>query len=342
MTPLNIPSLAAIRSARQRLGRTIIRTPLVKFDARRSDFSRSGPGTTAPAQVDGAGEVVTTPEIYLKLENLQPTGAFKVRGAGYALLSTEPSQLKHGVWTASAGNMGQALAWFACKQGVACTVVVPDDAPEVKVKAIERLGARIVRVPFAEYQSIQREGGHPEMRGMLVHPFADEAVMAGNGTIGLEILEDLPDVDLVLVPYGGGGLSCGITAAIRASRPGVWIEAVEVATAAPLTGSLAAGKPVDIPYQSSFVSGMGAPFVFPQMWPLASQLLDGSRVVDLAQVAEAIRLLVERHHIVVEGAGAVALAAALAGPTGKKVVCVVSGGNIDATHLTKILQGELP
>jgi threonine dehydratase len=238
--------------------------------------------------------------------------------------------------------MGQALAWYARELGIACTVVVPDDAPEVKVGAIERLGANIVKVPFAEYQAIQREGAYSEMKGQLIHPFAEEAVMAGNGTIGLEILEDLPDVDLVLVPYGGGGLSCGIAAAIRASRPGVRIEAVEVATAAPLTGSLAAGKPVDVPYQSSFVSGMGAPFVFPQMWSLASQLLDGSRVVDLVQVAEAIRLLAERHHIVVEGAGAVALAAALAGPAGKKVVCVVSGGNIVSTHLTKILQGELP
>jgi threonine dehydratase len=180
------------------------------------------------------------------------------------------------------------------------------------------------------------------MKGLLIHPFADQAVMAGNGTLGLEILEDLPDVDAVLVPYGGGGLSCGIAAAIRANKPGTRIEAVEVTTAAPFTGSFAAGKPVEVPYQSSFVSGMGAPFVFPQMWPLARHLLDGSRVVELSPVANAIRLLAERHHIIVEGAGAVALAAALAQPPGKKVVCVVSGGNIAAGHLTSILQGELP
>ena len=319
MSALKIPTLQAIQSARQCLDGTVLRIPLVRL------------------QMDNIPG-----EIYLKLENLQPTGSFKVRGAGNALLAIDPLQPKDGVWTASAGNMGQALAWYARKLGVNCTVVVPDDAPQVKVKAIERLGAKILKVPFTNYQSIQREGGYPGMKGPLIHPFADKSVMAGNGTIGLEILEDLPDVDMVLVPYGGGGLSCGIAAAIRANKPGVRVEAVEVATAAPLTRSLAAGKPVQVPYQSSFVSGMGAPFVFPRMWPLASHLLDGSRTVELTQVAEAIRLLAERHHIIAEGAGAVALAAALAQPTGKKVVCVISGGNIASDHLIKILQGELP
>ncbi|MFZ5859045.1 MAG: threonine ammonia-lyase [Chloroflexota bacterium] len=325
MTTLNIPSSESILSAREWLAGTILRTPLIKFDNRSGDFSRSQ--TT---------EVVTT-EIYLKLENLQPTGSFKVRGAGNALLAANPAELQNGVWTASAGNMGQALAWYARKLNVPCTVLVPDDAPEVKVNAIRQLGADIVKVPFAEYQSVQREGAHPALKGMLVHPFASEAVMAGNGTIGLEILEDLPDVDVILVPYGGGGLSCGIAAAVQTR-----VEAVELETATPLTSSLAAGKMVEVPYQSSFVSGMGAPFVFPQMWPLASQLLAGSRVVELSQVADAIRLLAERHHIIVEGAGAVALAAALEMKENKKVVCVVSGGNINSAHLTKILHGELP
>jgi threonine dehydratase len=246
--------------------------------------------------------------------------------------------------------MGQALAWYAKKLNVPCTVLVPDDAPEVKVQAIQWLGADVVKVPFAEYQSVQKEGSHPAMKGLLIHPFADEAVMAGNGTIGLEILEDLPDVDLILVPYGGGGLSCGIASAVRASATlSAKVEAVELATATPITSSLAAGKMVEVPYQASFVSGMGAPFVFPQMWTLASQLLDGSRVVTLAQVAEAIRLLAERHHVIVEGAGAVALAAALEIVDShlqsdcqlRKIVCVVSGGNINAAHLNKILQGEL-
>jgi len=328
MNLLNISSPASIHSARERLAGTILRAPLIRFDNRSNDFSRFG-----------ATEVATTvkTEIYLKLENLQPTGSFKVRGAGNALLAANPDQLKDGVWTASAGNMGQALAWYAKKLNVPCTVLVPDDAPEVKVQAIQRLGAEVVKVPFAEYQSVQKEGSHSAMKGLLIHPFADEAVMAGNGTIGLEILEDLPDADLILVPYGGGGLSCGIAAAVKTR-----VEAVELETATPFTSSLSAGKMVEVPYQASFVSGMGAPFVFPQMWTLASQLLDGSRVVKLTQVAEAIRLLAERHHIIVEGAGAVALAAALQITEKKKIVCVVSGGNINATHLNKILQGELP
>ncbi len=319
MTSLIAPSLAAVYAAQKRLAGTILRTPLVRLQAE-----------------DAAAE------IHLKLENLQPTGSFKVRGAGNALLSAEPSRLEHGVWTASAGNMGQALAWYAHKLKINCTVVVPDDAPEVKVEAIRRFGARLIKVPFAEYQSIQREGAYPSLEGLLIHPFADKAVIAGNGTIGLEILEDLPEVDIVLVPFGGGGLSCGIAAAIKASKHQARVEAIEVATATPITAALAAGQPVEVPYQSSFVSGMGAPFVFPQMWPLASQLLDGSHVVELTQVAEAIRLLAERHHILVEGAGAVAVASASQQLAGKKVVCVVSGRNINADHFARIMRGEMP
>ncbi|MCX6072105.1 MAG: pyridoxal-phosphate dependent enzyme, partial [Chloroflexi bacterium] len=222
------------------------------------------------------------------------------------------------------------------------TVVVPEDAPEVKVEAIHRQGAGIIRVPFGTYQTIQRDGDWAGMKGRLVHAFADEAVMAGNGTLGLEILEDLPDVNTVLVPYGGGGLSCGLAACMKATRPEIRLEAVEVDTAAPLTASLSAGWPVEVPYQSSFVSGMGAPSVFPQMWPLASRLLDAARAVPLAEVAAAIRLLAERIHVIAEGAGAVALAAALTGASRGKVVCVVSGGNINAGHLTRIIQGEPP
>jgi threonine dehydratase len=331
MSPLSIPSLESIHSARERLAGTILRTPLIRAERSRS---------VAPTSFDCAQDEI---EIYLKLENLQPTGSFKVRGAGNALLSANPEQLKNGVWTASAGNMGQALAWYAKKLNMHCTVLVPDDAPEVKIQAIQRLGAEVVKVSFAEYQSVQKEGSHPAIKGLLIHPFANEAVMAGNGTIGLEILEDLPDADLILVPYGGGGLSCGIAASLRAERSrSTKVEAVELETATPLTSSLVAGKMVEVPYRASFVSGMGAPFVFPQMWTLASQLLDGSRVVELTQVAEAIRLLAERHHIIVEGAGAVALAAALQMTEKKKVVCVVSGGNINAEHLNKILHGELP
>jgi threonine dehydratase len=315
MTNRQIP-LKEIETARGRIDGLALRTPLVRLN------------------VEGAPA-----DIWLKLETLQPVGSFKVRGAGNAMCATDPRPMSVGVWTASAGNMGYALAWVARQIGAPCTVIVPHDAPEAKREAIERLGACIVEVPFPDYQQIQRARHHEDMRGLLVHPFADPAVMAGNGTIGLEILEDLPDVDTIVVPYGGGGLSCGIASAVRTLRPQTRVLACEVKTAAPLAASLAAGKPIEVDYRASFVTGMGAPFVFPQMWPLASHLLDGSLVVRLEQVADAIRLLATRNHVIAEGAGAVPVAAALAGLAGTgKVVCVVSGGNIDVDVLVRILQ----
>jgi threonine dehydratase len=221
--------------------------------------------------------------------------------------------------------------------------VVPDDAPQAKLEAITRLGARIVKMPFADYQAVQRSHSCKQMRGVLIHPFGDDAVMAGNGTIGLEIIEDLPDVDAIIIPYGGGGLSCGIASAVRALRPRVKVYAAEVDTGAPLAASLAAGTPVEAPFTPSFVSGIGGPLVFPEMWSLASGLLDGSLVVGLSEVAEAIRLLCRHAHVVAEGAGAVAVAAALSGkiPAGK-VACIVSGGNIDTARLLQIMQGDTP
>ncbi len=312
--------LEEIRAAHGRIAGAVLRTPLVRL-------SRDG----APA------------EIFLKLENLQPIGSFKLRGAGNAMCLADPEQLEKGVWTASAGNMAQGVAWYARQLGVQCTVIVPDDAPATKLAAVQRLGAGIVKVPFSHYQDIQRRHSCEGMDGLLVHPFGDRAVMAGNGTLGLEILEDLPDVDAIVVPYGGGGLSCGIASALRALRPEVKLYACEVETAAPLAASFAAGEPVDVDYRSSFVSGIGAPFVFPEMWSLASQLLDGSLVVTLREVADAIRVMVERNHIVAEGAGAVSVAAALAGKAGTgKVVCVVSGGNLSTEDLVQILQGMVP
>ncbi|HEY5159067.1 MAG TPA: pyridoxal-phosphate dependent enzyme [Anaerolineales bacterium] len=312
--------LEAVRTARRRIAGTVLHTPLIRLNME-----------AAPA------------EIYLKLENLQQVGSFKMRGAGNAILSASRDQLAHGVWTASAGNMAQGVAWYARQAGIICTVIIPDDAPVSKLLAIQRLAARIVKVPFADYQAIQREHVYPGMEGMLVHPFGDDAVMAGNGTIGLEILEDLPSVEAIIVPYGGGGLSCGIASAVKATNPQVKVFAAEVATATPLASSLKAGKPVEVPYTSSFVSGMGAPFVFPEMWPLASLLLDGALVVEIAQVVEAIRSLAGQHHVIAEGAGAVALAAALAGKAGRgKVACIVSGGNLDPDKLIKIMQGEIP
>lgn len=333
MTVLRPPTLKDIQSSRQRLAGAILRTPLVRLEVHSSNFTR----LTA-----NAAEAAVT-EIYLKLENLQPTGSFKVRGAGNALLSAQPSQLGEGVWTASAGNMGQALAWYAQKVGIPCTVIVPDNVSPLKKAKIQAFGAQTRIVPFAQYQQIQRQGAFDEMRGRLIHPFADEAVMAGNGTIGLELLEDLPDLDAVVIPYGGGGLSCGIAAALRAVKPGVRIYAAEVEIGAPLAASLQAGQPVEVPYRHSFISGIGAPYVFPAMWDMASSLLDGSIPVSVAQAAEAVRLLATNQHVIAEGAGAVSLAAALTGQAGRgKIACIVSGGNLDLEHLGTILRGEVP
>ncbi len=310
--------LDEIRQAQRRIAPHVLRTPLVRLEL--------------------AGH-----EVCLKLENLQPIGSFKLRGASNAMLLADPETLRDGVWTASAGNMAQGVAWCARAFGVPCRVVVPDHAPAAKTDAVERLGASIVRVPFAEWWQILVTHDWTDGRGLFIHPVSNRAVMAGNGTIGLEIAEDLADVDTVIVPYGGGGLSCGIASALRALKPNVKVFAAEVETAAPLAPSLAAGKPVEVTYTASFVDGMGSRGILEEMWPLARRLLAGSFVVTLRQVADAVRLLAERAHVVAEGAGAAALAAAHAGLAGNgKTVCIVSGGNIDASKLVRILQGELP
>ena len=313
-------ALDAIQAARERLAGVALRTPLVRLNV-----------DDAPA------------EIYLKLENLQPIGAFKLRGAGNAMLLADPATLVQGVWTASAGNMAQGVAWQARKLGLPCAVVVPDNAPEAKLAALTRLGARDLKAPFEEWFAILSTHHYPGMAGLFIHPVSDPAVMAGNGTIGLEILEDLPDVDAIVIPYGGGGLSSGIASAVRALKPGTRIYACEVETAAPLAPSLAAGAPQSVPRSASFVDGIGSSAVLAEMWPLVSRLLDGSLVMSVAEIAAAVRLLVERNHVVAEGAGATPVAAALAGKAGGgKVVCVVSGGNINPATLASILQGETP
>ncbi len=251
--------------------------------------------------------------------------------------------LARGVYTASAGNMAQGVAWNARRLGVPCTAVVPEHAPQTKLDAIERLGGRVVRVPFERWWQVIVEHHYPGIEGLFIHPVADRAVIAGNGTIGLEIFEDLPNVDAVLVPWGGGGLSCGIASALAALHPEARVFGCEVQTAAPLSASLAAGRPVSVEYTASFVDGIGGRSVLPEMWPLTQALLEGSLVVDLSQVAAAIRLLVERAHVVAEGAGATSVAAALTGRAGPgRIVCVVSGGNIDASVLGRILRPELP
>jgi threonine dehydratase len=312
-------TLAEAEAAARRIGDGVVRTPLVRLPV-------EGPA-----------------EIFLKLENLQPIGSFKLRGAGNALALVGADALAGGVWTASAGNMAQAVAWHARDRSLRCTVVVPETAPATKVEAVARLGAEVVKVPVPVWLEVFRTRTYPEMQGVFVHPFSDPDVIAGNATIGLEIAEDVPDVDAVLVPYGGGGLCCGIASALRELVPGCTIYACEVETAAPLTASLAAGNPVEVEHVPSFVDGIGAPAVFPEMFALARQLVDGAIKVSLAEIADAIRLLVERARVVAEGAGAASVAAALSGRAGTgKIVCVVSGGNIDTPVLRTILDGNTP
>ena len=239
--------------------------------------------------------------------------------------------------------MGQGVAWAAKELGVPCTVSVPDYAPETKVSAMERLGARVVKKPFDEWWNAIEESRVEGVDGLFLHPVENEDVMAGNGTIGLEILEDLPDPDVVLIPYGGGGLTTGIASAIKAERPRVKIFAVEQETAAPLNATLEAGTPQTIEYRESFVDGAGAKALLPKMWALVEPLIDGAYRVSLDEVASAIRLLAERSRAIAEGAGALAPAAALSGRAGEgKIVCIVSGGNIDFAVLSRILAGETP
>ena len=283
-------------------------------------------------------------EIYLKLENLQPIGSFKLRGAYNAMRRAPREAFAGGVVTASAGNMAQGVAWAARELGVPATIVVPEHAPETKLAAIARLGGEVVKAPFERWWQAIEEHRFEGVEGLFVHPVENEHVMAGNGTIGLEIIEDLPEVDAVVIPWGGGGLTTGIASAVKQLRPETKIYAVEPETAAPLTATLAGGgEPVAVEYTASFVDGAGSRALLPRMWHLARPLLDGARAASLADTANAVRLLAERARVIAEGAGALAVAAALSGELGSgKLVCVVSGGNIDFSTLTRILDGETP
>jgi len=309
--------LAAIEAARDRIAGTATRTPLVRLRVE-----------DAPA------------EIYLKLENLQPISSFKIRGAINAVLLAAPGDRAKGLVTASAGNMAQGVAWAARTLGVPATIVVPEHAPEAKLAAIARLGGRVRTLPYDDWWNVIVTSHLDGTEGLFVHPVQDPGVMAGNGTIGLEILDDLPDPDAVVIPYGGGGLTVGIASAIKARRPATRILTAEPETGAALAAALAAGHPADVDYRASFVDGAGSRRVLDSMWPLVTPLVDEALAIPVADVAAAVRLLAERARVIAEGAGALAVAAALAGRAGAgKVVCVVSGGNINLSKLADILNG---
>ncbi|MEA2148021.1 MAG: threonine dehydratase [Solirubrobacteraceae bacterium] len=277
-------------------------------------------------------------EIYLKLENLQPIGSFKIRGAGNAIRGATAEARAAGLVTASAGNMAQGVAWVARQLGLTATIAVPDHAPQAKLDAIERLGGRVVKLPYDDWWQAIVTSSVPGIEGLFVHPVQDEAVMAGNGTIGLEILEDLSDIDAVVIPLGGGGLTVGIASAIRARSPQTRILTAEPATGAALHAALAAGAPTDVEYQPSFVDGSGSRRVLDPMWPRLREVVDGALSVPIAEASAAVRTLAARARVVAEGAGALATAAALAGQAGSgRVVCIVSGGNINLATLSEIL-----
>ncbi len=310
--------LREIEAARARIADVAVRTPLVRL------------------RVDDAPA-----EIYLKLETLQPIGSFKIRGATNAVRLAPEEDRRQGLVTASAGNMAQGVAWAGRELGLPVTIAVPEHAPQAKLRAIERLGGTVMKVPYEEWWRAIVTSKVEGVDGLFVHPVQDEGVMAGNGTIGLEILEDLPDPDAIVIPYGGGGLTVGIASAILAFRPETKIYTAEPATGAALAAALAAGSPADVEYSPSFVDGSGSRRVLDTMWPRVQPLVDDAFSVPIADAAAAVRTLAERAHVIAEGAGALATAAALAGRAGTgKVVCIVSGGNIDMAKLAGILEGR--
>jgi threonine dehydratase len=305
---------AAAQEARRNIASVALRTPLIRCNA------------DAPAN------------LYLKLENLQPIGSFKIRGAANVMARIPHERLTRGVLTASAGNMAQGVAFCARRIGVGATIIAPDTAPATKIQAVERMGGRVIKVPFAEWWRTFETRSYPGIDATFIHAFDDPDVMAGNGTIALELLEDLPDLDAVVIPWGGGGLSCGIAAVLRELAPRVRIYAAEIETAAPLAASLAAGEPRAVEYKPSFVDGIGSKTVFPGMFELARELLDGSLVVTLTEAANAMKVVAERNRIIIEGAAACAVAACLSGRAGAgKIVAIVSSGNIDLDKFAQLV-----
>jgi threonine dehydratase len=319
-TAVRLPSPEEVDAARANIAGVARRTPLWRLDA----------------DVPGA-------RIYLKLENLQPLGSFKIRAAVNAIKGAGAEALRGGVVSASAGNFGQGLAWAAREMGAATTIVVPDGSAATKATALQALGARVIRVPFDDWWQVLTTRRFDCAEGMFFHPVAESAVVAGNATIGAELVEDLAHVDTVIVPFGGGGLVSGIGSVIRRLRPGARMVVVESEASQPAAAALAAGRPTRVRHDQSFVDGMGSSTVLEEMWPLVRRCVDEAVCVSFAEIADAIRLLAARHHVIAEGAGAAAVAAALSGRAGQgDIVCIVSGGNIDAAKLGPILNGEDP
>jgi len=316
LAPVRPIELAEIEAARRRIADTILRTPLVRLEL--------GPGC---------------PDIRLKLENLQPINAYKLRGAANAVALLPDAERRRGVWTISAGNAGQGVAYAARRAGVACTVVVIETAPVAKMERMKALGAQLIPVPFSVAWRAMEERTYPGVEGVFVHPFDDHDFIAGHGTMGLEILEDAPDTAAVIAGIGGGGLIAGLGSAIKALRPDIRIWGAEPETAAPAARSFAAGVPQDFPeWQPSFVDGAGGKSVFPRMWERMKPVVDGSIVVTLEQTRQAMRLMAEKTRVISEGAGALPLAAALSGRAGPgPIVAIVSGGNIDLARFCEIL-----
>jgi threonine dehydratase len=317
---LRLPTEGDVAAARKNIRGRAIRTPLLKVNA-------DVPGTN----------------IYIKLENMQPLGSFKIRPAVNVLLTMEPARLQRGVLTASAGNFGQGLAFAAREIGVPITVIVPETSAAIKATALAQLGAKVIRIPFDEWWAALTRRSFPGVEGIFVHPVAESAVVAGNATIGAEIIEELATVSAVVVPFGGGGLISGIGSVMRRLKPAVRMVAAESEASQPAAAALASGRPTTVRHLQSFVDGMGSTTVLEVMWPLVRESVDEAVCVSFAQITDAIRMLAARHHVIAEAAGAASVAAAMAGMAGiGDIVCVVSGGNIDAPKLGAILNGQNP
>lgn len=312
--------MTQIRAARERITGLSMMTPLLACDG-------APPGKS----------------MRLKLENLQPTGSFKVRPIANAVLSRTRTQLERGLYTSSSGNSALGVAWMARRLGVSATAIVPANAPEAKLEKLRRLGARIQVLSNDAWWRAIRTGTLADQDGVYIDAVRDPASLAGDATIGVEILEQWPDVEAILIPFGGGGLACGIACAIRALQPRVKIIACELSSAHPLQAAFAAGAPTSTAADAGFVSGVGYGSLLPEMWPLARGMIDEIITVPLTQVAQTIRALTAGNRVVAEGAGAISVAAALSGQYAETRVCaVVSGGNIDNEMLATILRGQMP